>query len=61
MEWKDRTTSSELYRDGALVAQVCANFYGIRWTWFMATGAPRHGSEDTRDAAKAAVMKEVSP
>ena len=56
--WRDSAKSSELFRDGKLVAQVGVNFWGNRWLWWLHT-TKREGQTKTRDEAKAAVEKEV--
>lgn len=57
--WQDRAISSELLRDGKLLGHVCLTHWGTEWRWFTATGAPREGTETTREEAKSAVEREV--
>lgn len=57
--WRDSAKSSELFRDGKLVAQVCINFWGNRWLWWL-QNAPTEGQTKTLAEAKAAVEREVS-
>ena len=56
--WRDSAKSSELFRDGKLVAQVCADFWGNRWAWWLHP-LGQEGQTKARDEAKAAVEKEV--
>jgi len=56
--WRDFVKSSELFRDGKLIAQVCMNFWGNRWLWWLHP-AGKEGEEKTLSESKAAVEKEV--